>query len=996
MEPELANRFPEIKTYRGYSLDDPTLTTRFDWTPTGFHAIILGAKETVLVEPYAKGNTDYYVAYFQADVPVASYACEVTTEEQDAAIAQAHTHSRKISPAVITGANLRTYRLAVAATAEYTQTYGGGTVNGGLAAITTTMNLVNAIYEREVAVRMVLVANETSIIFTDTATDGYTHDTVSSLITQNQTKLDSVIGTANYDIGHVFDGRSLGGGAFSFQGRASLSSVCQAGLKARGVSITRSIPPSDLFAYYIVAHEMGHQFSATHTFNATTGDCGLQRSAATAYEPGTGSTIMAYRFNCGPEDLSSSDTYFHTASIEQIVNYTTSGNGSCATLTATGNNPPSVNAGPNYLIPHNTPFTLTATASDPDGDSLLLAWEQFDLGNPSPPNTDDGSRPIFRSIIHPDPARTFPAMRDLVYGPTGFFESLPTTNRTMNFRVTARDNRSGGGGVNSAATQVQVTTSSGPFTVTQPVAGTQWTTGSQQTVTWNVANTTSAPVSCATVSILLSTDFGMAYPIILALDTPNDGSETITLPGGVNSPAHVMVRARGNIFFNISPAFYIFGPNNTTPTISGFSPGSGSAQSSVTITGTNFVNPSVTFNGTPATFVVHSTTQIVAVVPNGATTGPIRVTTPSGTAVSPTNFVVGEASVQFSLAGYSISESGGAFNATVMRSGSTAAVTTVNYRTSDTAGLDNCNVLNGNASPRCDYTTTVGTLRFEAGQTAKNISIPLVDDSYAEATESFMIGLSEVTGGSLGATVTAILTINDNEVTNGANPVEGTPFFVRQQYLDFLNREPDPAGNAAWQSVINNCPAGDTTCDRIHVSSAFFRSPEFQDRGYFVYRFYPVAFGRKPEYVEFVPDLAKVSGFLSDAELEAAKVGFIAEFMSRPGFFAKFNGLTDTQYVDTLLSTAQVTSPHRDFWIAALGNGTRTRATVLRDISESPEVYNKYYNQAFVVIQYFGYLRRDPDALYLNWITHLESTSDYRSMINGFMNSLEYRFRFGP
>ncbi|MGI8918211.1 MAG: Calx-beta domain-containing protein [Pyrinomonadaceae bacterium] len=349
------------------------------------------------------------------------------------------------------------------------------------------------------------------------------------------------------------------------------------------------------------------------------------------------------------------------------------------------------------------------------------------------------------------------------------------------------------------------------------------------------------------------------------------------------------------------------------------------------------------------------------------------------------------------MAGYSISESGGAFNATVMRAGSSASVTTVNYRTSDTAGLDNCSVLNGNASARCDYTTVVGTLRFGVGETSKNISIPIIDDSYAEATESFSIVLSDVTGGTLGATGTAILSINDNEASNGPNPIDGTPFFVRQQYLDFPNREPDPAGNAAWQAVINNCPAGDTTCDRIHVSSAFFRSPEFQDRGYFVYRFYPVAFGRKPEYVEFVPDLAKVSGFLSDAELEAAKVAFITEFITRPAFGAKFNGLTNTQYVDTLLATAGVTSPHRDFWIAALGNGTRTRATVLRDISESPEVYNKYYNQAFVVMQYFGYLRRDPDALYLNWIAVLDANpNDYRGMVNGFMNSLEYRFRFGP
>ena len=157
-----------------------------------------------------------------------------------------------------------------------------------------------------------------------------------------------------------------------------------------------------------------------------------------------------------------------------------------------------------------------------------------------------------------------------------------------------------------------------------------------------------------------------------------------------------------------------------------------------------------------------------------------------------------------------------------------------------------------------------------------------------------------------------------------------------------------------------------------------------------------MAFGRKPDYDEFIHDRWKVSGFLTDTQLEAAKVDFIAEFMTRHAFIAKFNGLSNAAYVDSLLSTAGITHSARDFWIAALTNGTRTRAQVLREIVESTEVYDKSYNQAFVVMQYFGYLHRQPDALYLNWIAHLEVTGDYRSMINGFMNSIEYRARFGP
>ncbi len=352
--------------------------------------------------------------------------------------------------------------------------------------------------------------------------------------------------------------------------------------------------------------------------------------------------------------------------------------------------------------------------------------------------------------------------------------------------------------------------------------------------------------------------------------------------------------------------------------------------------------------------------------------------------------------VAFSAAGYSASEGAGSIVLTVNRSGSTANSASVTYSTSDTAGLTNCNVTNGVASSRCDYAISIRTINFASGEASKSFSIPIVDDSYAEGNESFSANLSSPVGTTIGSPGgSATVTINDNETSNGPNPIDQTAFFVRQHYIDFLGREPDPAGFQGWQDTINNCPAGNTGCDRIHVSGNFFQSPEFQQRGYFVYRFYPVAFGRKPDYAEFIPDLAGVSGFLSDAQLEAAKVAFVTNFMARPGF-APYNGMSNTQYVDTLLATAGITHVARDFWIAALGNGTRTRAQVLREIAESTQVYEKYYNQAFVVMQYFGYLRRDPDGSYLAWIQVLDSSGDSRGMINGFMNSGKDRFRFGP
>jgi Metallo-peptidase family M12B Reprolysin-like len=566
---ELAARFPEIKTYSGQGIDEPGATTRFDWTPAGFHAIVLSQKGTVLVEPQSGGDSEHHIVYFQHDVAGASFQCDVTGEAQEAAIARNQKVSAGggMSPAVVSGTTLRTYRLAAAATAEYTQTYGGGTISGALSAITTTVNLVDAIYEREVAIRLTLIANETSILFTNSATDGYTSDNANAMLSENQTKLDSVIGSANYDIGHVFDGHTQAGGSFSWQGVASIGSVCVNSSKGRGVDIFRSVSPTSVFAYYSASHEMGHQFGATHTFNANTGSCGSQRTASTAYEPVNGSTIMAYRYACAPEDLMSLDTYFHNASIEQIVNYTTTGSGNgCAAPSSTGNNPPSVNAPPTYTIPMRTPFTLTASGSDPDGDTLAFGWEEFDLGAAAPPDTDDGSRPIFRSFAPTaSPSRILPRLEDVLSGTATFGESMPTTTRTMNFRVTARDNRTGGGGIASAATQVNVNSGAGPFTVDQPSTGTNWEAGTAQTVNWSVANTTGAPVNCSNVRITLSTDGGITFPIVLSNSTPNDGSEIIIVPGAPSPDARVKVEGIGNVFFNISRGFGIL-PSTSTPT----------------------------------------------------------------------------------------------------------------------------------------------------------------------------------------------------------------------------------------------------------------------------------------------------------------------------------------------------------------------------------------------------------------------------------------------
>ena len=356
----------------------------------------------------------------------------------------------------------------------------------------------------------------------------------------------------------------------------------------------------------------------------------------------------------------------------------------------------------------------------------------------------------------------------------------------------------------------------------------------------------------------------------------------------------------------------------------------------------------------------------------------------------------GPNSVQFSSASYSVSEGSPRVDITVTRSGDTSGAASVNYETIDGAGLQNCDMANGKASPRCDFETTIGTAQFAAGETSKTVSVAIVDDAYAEGNETFTIKLAGASGTTLDSQSTATVMIMDNDSTNGVAPIDDANFFVRQQYIDFLGREPDSPGFDGWVNTINKCSGDTTTCDRVHVSEAFFRSPEFQERGYFTYRFYSVALGRKPDYAEFVPDLARVSGFLDASQLEVAKIAFIADFMARPAFASIYNGLNNTQYVDTLLKTANVTLSSRQSMIDGLDWGTMTRAAVLRKIVESGEVSAKYFNQSFAVMEYFGYLRRDPDAMYLNWINVLNQGGDARIMVDGFVNSSEYRLRFGP
>lgn len=410
--------------------------------------------------------------------------------------------------------------------------------------------------------------------------------------------------------------------------------------------------------------------------------------------------------------------------------------------------------------------------------------------------------------------------------------------------------------------------------------------------------------------------------------------------------------------------------------------GSTSAVLAVPISGDTSLEPDETFS-------VNLSNPVNATIGDGQGIGTI------------VNDDVAAPTLQLNQLSYNVAEGKGSLELLVNRSGNASLPVAVNYSTSDAANfLQNCNVMNGAATSRCDYVGVLGTLHFAANETSKTISIPIVDDTYLEGPENFSISLSNPTGGAvIGTNQTALIQIADNDNAGQSTPIDSTEFFVRQHYIDFLGREPDPA-SIGWVNQINQCVPLQPSCDRLSVSQGIYNSPEFKDRGYFIYKFYAVAFGRKPSYDEFVTDRARVSGFQSDAELEQSKQDFIAAFMSRPEF-AGYNGLTNDQYVLTLFNISGVSQVTvggvvRDLSaMQQLMNQGRTRAQVLRDFVESPEVTARFLVESTIVMHYFGYLRRDPDAAYQDWINIFNQTGDSRNVTNGFVNSPEYRSRFG-
>lgn len=543
MAAELAEKFPQIKTYK---VSGNNVNGRISITDKGFHGILFTNSGTVYIDPIPNTESSYqsynrkdYTEFYKFSKTHFCLVDGTIKAPEYAAFDDSYQ-----STASRSGDKLRTYRLALACTGEYAQ-YHGGTTSGVLSAMVVSMNRVNGVYEREFAITMQLIANNDQLIFFNPSTDPYTNNNGGTMLSQNQTTINSIIGSANYDIGHVF---STGGG-----GIASLGSVCSGSNKAMGVTGSGA-PIGDPFDIDYVAHEMGHQFGGNHTQN---NQCNREPQAA--FEPGSASTIMGYAGICPPNLQNNSDDYFHSGNFDEVIAFAYNGNGNtCAVKTSTNNSQPIVSVPTGgFYIPHSTPFVLRGSATDPNGDNLSYCWEQMDLGPSTHPNTPSGTAPAFRSW---DPVaigeRTFPRLQNIVLGNTVLGETYIDYSRSMKFRMTVRDNNLSGGGVAYKNIQFNVDGTKGPFLVTSPAQSAQVEAGTYFDVNWNVAQTNLTPINCQSVNIMLCTNNGLVISDTLALGVPNNGSYSVLIPNTIGLNRRIRVEAADNIFFNLNPGSF--------------------------------------------------------------------------------------------------------------------------------------------------------------------------------------------------------------------------------------------------------------------------------------------------------------------------------------------------------------------------------------------------------------------------------------------------------
>ena len=559
MPKQLATRYPEIRAFEGVALHDSATTIRLELSSKGLTAQVLGAGNRWLIDPVKGLSPEFARSYkYSKSFHTKDEAfCELeSTGVFGGGSAPNNRFKGTTRRAKSTGESVKTYRLAVATTGEY-GVYHGGTTASALEAVVATINRVDGIFASELAIRFQLVDDNDAVVFADPATDPFTgNDDAGTLIDESQAQIDLLIGTENYDVGHTL---STGAG-----GLAGLGVVCREGGKAEGVTGS-SRPEGDFFDVDYVAHELGHQFAADHTWNGSNGGCGpQQRGPDSAYEPGSGSSIMSYAGLCGADNIASAvDALFHHQSFDQIIGYTTEGIGSvCGSDAVSGNTAPQVDAGSDYVVPKQTPLVVSGSATDQEQGSLLYSWEQRDLGPQAAlTDPDDGRFALFRMLdSSPSPERYLPALATVVSGTPDLSERIPQVAREMTMRLTVKD---GAGGVQSDDIVVSIDGDSGPFEVVSPNGGEQ--VGRSKTVEWDTGFTEQAPVSASMVEIYLSTNDGVSFDQLI--DTvDNTGSANINFPVGIQSQdARLMIKGAGNIFYDVSDAAFQLDSDRAVP-----------------------------------------------------------------------------------------------------------------------------------------------------------------------------------------------------------------------------------------------------------------------------------------------------------------------------------------------------------------------------------------------------------------------------------------------
>ncbi|MEO1258026.1 MAG: reprolysin-like metallopeptidase [Bacteroidota bacterium] len=566
MHPDLAARFPMIKTYAGRSVDNPAHSTRFGLSPAGFHAVVPSKNGGAIMEPYATYQDRYYICYAHSGflfenlgIPAIEFIKDQEADEIEGVMLTEDDNSTKRGGGDGELAVRKDYLFVFACTGEYGQIHGGdqATVLGTLVA---ALNAMNGLLERDIDVRFTMHPENDKVVFTSAANDPFINANVGgALLGQNQELIDQVIGVANYDVGHVYTGPCTDvGGVVS-------GTVCAQG-KARGVTCNFS---SNVIAttLSIAAHEIMHQFSGGHTFNYCPGNEG-QFSSSSAWEPGSGSTILSYQGACPGNNIPGPATIqYHAGNIEEVWNYVTIFGGAvCAHLNTSTNYSPVVteNYEDGFSIPIRTPFELEVSATDQDGDDLTYSWEQMNRSPSAPLGEPFGDAPTFRVYDHnTSPLRYFPRLPSILNNNSELVEILPTFSKNLDFRCVVRDNNvtEGAGGVTWVDVAFKATESAGPFLVTYPnTSAVEWTAGEQVEITWDVANTDNDIVRCQSVDIYLSTNGGNTFDYLLLSNTFNDGSEVVTVPELVSNNVRVKIKAANNIFFDVSNSNFSIKP----------------------------------------------------------------------------------------------------------------------------------------------------------------------------------------------------------------------------------------------------------------------------------------------------------------------------------------------------------------------------------------------------------------------------------------------------